>query len=378
MKAEIQTKRKTVKTHTLKLEGNNYTIGQTIGRFILSNPILMKSYTTNFLRFDKTQLKHANELFQRWCPGLKEELEGFSDALHVSLEQIIYYTMTYLHPNCSHIALLPQITQSGHPLLARNYEFNDELEDFTLIKTSVTGKYTHIGTSVLSFGRDDGFNEHGLAVTMSSCGFPVGAGKGMRLPALCGLQFWAVIRTLLENCKTVEESLLYLKEMPIAYNLNLILLDKTGHAALLETLDGKQAVKQIKTGDNKFYLHATNHAHIDEIKAYEPKAMNHSLVRYRTIKENINYKKVITIEELKKLLLNEYPTGLCCHFYKDFFGTTKSMIIDPLDGTIELCWGGRIENGWKRYSIFEPFYSKEEEIEIVIKTAPKELFNFEL
>ncbi|WP_376739045.1 carcinine hydrolase/isopenicillin-N N-acyltransferase family protein [Paenibacillus sp. 598K] len=35
-----------------------------------------------------------------------------------------------------------------------------------LARTSVTGKYTHMGTSTMSFGRDDGFNEHGLAVTI--------------------------------------------------------------------------------------------------------------------------------------------------------------------------------------------------------------------
>ena len=57
---------------------------------------------------------------------------------------------------CSHLALLPSKSSNGHPLIARNYEFNDELEDFQLIKTSVEGKYTHMGTSVLSFGREIG------------------------------------------------------------------------------------------------------------------------------------------------------------------------------------------------------------------------------
>ena len=42
-----------------------------------------------------------------------------------------------------------------------------------MIKTSVTGKYTHMGTSILAAGRDDGINEYGLAVTMTSCGMPV-------------------------------------------------------------------------------------------------------------------------------------------------------------------------------------------------------------
>jgi len=30
------------------------------------------------------------------------------------------------------------------------------------------------------------------------------------------------------------------------------------------------------------------------------------------------------------------------------------MVIDPTDGTIELCWGGQLENGWHKYSIQEP------------------------
>ena len=42
--------------------------------------------------------------------------------------------MTWLTPRCSHLALLPSMTASGHPMTARNYEFNDEAEDFTVIK----------------------------------------------------------------------------------------------------------------------------------------------------------------------------------------------------------------------------------------------------
>lgn len=65
-----------------------------------------------------------------------------------------------------------------------------------LVRTSVTGKYTHMGTSTMSFGRDDDFNEHGLAVTMSACGFPVGAVPFLRAPKVKGLHFWAAIRAL--------------------------------------------------------------------------------------------------------------------------------------------------------------------------------------
>jgi len=146
-------------------------------------------------------------MFDRWCPGLNEEIQGFVEALGVAPVQVIYYSMTCLKPRCSQMVLLPGITKNGHILMARSYEYAYQSDDFTLTSTSVRGKYAHMSSSVLQLGRDEGINEYGLGVTMSSCGFPVGALDGMRKPAIRGLQFWAVIRALLENCKDVGEAL---------------------------------------------------------------------------------------------------------------------------------------------------------------------------
>ena len=67
-------------------------------------------------------------------PGLTKSWPDFADALGCAPEQVLYYGMTWLTPRCSHLALLPSMTASGHPMTARNYEFNDEAEDFTVIK----------------------------------------------------------------------------------------------------------------------------------------------------------------------------------------------------------------------------------------------------
>lgn len=357
----------------MDLKGTNYEIGRILGNTLAACTLENESlpYSSHFGVED---IRMAEKLFDRWCPGLNEELAGFADALHAAPEQIIYYAMTYLRPCCSQIALLPSRTENNHPLLARNYEFNDDAEDFSLIKTSVTGKYAHIGTSVLGFGRDDGFNECGLAVTMSSCGLPVGALKYMRKPALPGLQFWAVIRSLLENCKDTEEALHFLKGMPISYNMNLMLLDKSGTCALVETLDGKTVSKTINTNSEDSHLCATNHAVFRELSSIEPQAMVHSLRRLEYIEEMLKSNPVCSTGTLRKMLLAPYPDGLCCHHYKDYFGTTKSMIIDPVDGTIELCWGGRIENGWQTYRLSDSPGFSEREIELAQKAADPSIF----
>lgn len=362
--------------YTMELSGSSYDIGYSLGSMVREDAQLRALHTAGFDKFDENEAKKASEMFARWCPGLNDELQGFADALEARPAQIVFYAMTYLRPRCSQIALTPGITQCGNPLLARSYEFSHEAEDFTLVRTSVNGKYTHLGTSVLFFGRDDGFNECGLAVTMSSCGFPVGAMPYMRSPKLVGLQFWAVIRALLENCKDVAEALDFMKDMPIAYNMNLMLVDKGGHAALVETLDGRIGVKRIDQSSDDKFLVATNHPVIPELVPYEPQAMRNSLQRYEFIRQSLEGKGSITSENLKELLLGPYPKGLCCHYFEDFFGTTKSMVIDPAGGSIELCWGGRSENGWHRYHINEPLVNGAQDIELKLDRANPALFEF--
>lgn len=371
-----------IQTRTMELSGSSYEIGRQLGKLTAGIPPLKAHHTSGFEGFDDSAVRDAVNLFSRWCPGLNEELQGFADELQITLTNVLYYGMTYLRPNCSHIAIPPTMTESGHLLVARNYEFSHEAEDFTLIKTSVDGKYTHMGTSVLHFGRDDGFNECGLSVTVSSTGFPVGPMKYMRQPKIVGLQFWAVLRSVLENCKDVAEALDFIAEMPIAYNINLMMADKQGNIALFETVDGHSAVMQ-----GTDCLWATNHPVIPAMIPYEPMAMRHSLQRYEWICQELNKKgsldadqekngiQGVTKEQLKCMLLANYPEGLCCHYFKDFFGTTKSMVIelDPAGASIELCWGGQIENGWNKYNINEPLPFMEKQIEISFEQFdPKE------
>lgn len=367
----------TIPVHTLELKGSSYDIGYKLGRIISENTALKEANTRPLDGFGRIEHNEAVELFDEWCPGLSEEIDGFADALKVNTEQIAYYAMTYLLPRCSQMALLPNMTSQNKPLLARNYEFNHQIEDFVLARTSITGKYTHMGTTTMSFGRDDGFNEHGLAVTMSACGFPVGALPFMRAPKIKGLHFWAVIRALLENCKNVEESLHYLKEMPIGCNINLMLLDKNGTAALFETMDGKHATKLIYPDSQEHFLWATNHPVLPQFIQYEPKAAIHSLRRGKWITSQLEGCSAVTKEHLKEMLLSQYPSGLCCHYYEDYFGTTKSMVISPAEGIIELCWGGRVENGWQTFDISQAITEASTIIQISMERADKAIFDYQ-
>lgn len=333
--------------------GSNDDVGYQLGKNAMKNPQFMQALKSDTELFSDVQVTQMNELFDRYCPGLSDELRGFAEAVGTSEKQLCYYAGTCLTPGCSLLAVLPKLTNESHTLVARNYEFTHKIEDFSFGKTKVTGRYAHIGSSSMLFGRSEGINECGLMVGSTSCGLPVGNFAPMRKPGIAGLQFWAVIRSLLENCKNVDEALKSVLEMPIAYNMNLLLADKTGKAILFETFDGAKEWKAIDASTDEQYLHSTNHAHLPKIKQLSPMAMEHSACRYDFINKYMAGAEKLTATDLKSLLLSEYPNGLCCHWYEEFFGTVRSMVFDVTAGTVEVCWGGLAENGWTSYSLKE-------------------------
>ena len=222
------------------LEGSNYEVGRILGSICKKNPAHLNAMRTKEAFLNKNEEIQMYQIFDEFCPGLNEEIQGFADEASTPAIQVLYYAMTYLRPGCSQMAVLPSKTKNGHTILARNYEFGDKMEEMILSTTRINGRYAHIGSSMIQFGRGDGMNEHGLAVSQTSAGLPVGNFEFAAKPAITGLQFWAVIRSVMENCKNVEEAIQWTKQMPIAYNMNMMVADPSGEAALIETFQRRE------------------------------------------------------------------------------------------------------------------------------------------
>lgn len=280
-----------VTARILNLAGSSYEIGYRLGTMISKDAVWRKRYITTTCTMMQNRFEKVNSLLDIWCPGLRDELKGIADALHIEAEELYFYHLTYLVPNCSQIAVCSSVTKEKKPLLARNFEFSNEIEDFTFIKNCVTGKYRHMGTSVLAAGRDDGMNEHGLAFTMTSCGLPVVNLPYMRKPEIEGLQYWVVVRALLENCRNVQEALSYIKDMPIAFHMNMIILDREEHAALVQTFAGKKAIRCITAEDA--LLFTTNHAVLEDFKIWKRVPLSIVCIGIAILKGNCEIKRIL-------------------------------------------------------------------------------------
>lgn len=358
---------KNYKGHFVTLQGSSSEIGKQQGCAVKDlahyHPSVLQSILMPTPSLSKIQLRETFKLLNEFCPGMEDEISSFCEELKVSASQLVYMMSTYLTPGCSLGAILPQKTKDAHTLLLRNYDLSPLLADFRLCDTRVTGKYQHIGFSASWFGRTEGINEEGLCVAFASCGMPTGNYPGMRKPAVKGLQFWAIVRSLLEQCKNVSEAVEVVKEMPTASNMNLLIVDSSGEASLVETFDGKKLVSSSNSVE-KAYLTATNHAHIPEMARLEKGRLKHSVQRYQIMNEFMKNQSSITKEDIKSIMQKEFPLGLAVHNYDEFFGTIHSMIFDLNDKTIDVCFGSPVLNKWISLKVGEPIPYRELDIQI--------------
>lgn len=331
--------------------GTNYEVGTQIGQWVLSNPNLLKQVLLPPNAYPQDKFTKISDLLDTYCQGINEEIRGFSHVIGVSPEQVLFYAMTYLERGCSLMAVLPEKSQSGHTLMARNYDFNNEMEEMCFAYTSIKGKYSYIGSTLNLFGRCDGMNEHGLAVCKASNGLPVGNFEGGQKAGITGFSFWVVIRSILENCKTIQEAIDWTMNAPIGYNINLMIADPTNKIAVLQCIDGHKSYKLLDENSEEAFLSVTNHTLLKELKPYEKITIENSIVRNDKIVEQFTKKKLISKDDIKNLLSTSYPVGLCCHYYKDFFGTLRSMIFDVNEKTIEMTFGSPQVNEWQTFSV---------------------------
>ena len=341
------------------LEGNHYEIGQQQGEFLKANtPEYVEHYTSGNVDLKKLGFDRFEDLqhhYEEFCPGITEELTGLAESLSVKPDKLpMYGSPIYESGNCSQISVLSSATKNGHAYVGRSYEFNQEMNDFRLCTARIKGKTKHIGFSELLLFRDDGMNEHGFCVTFS------GGGTFKTKPTKKGFPFFLIVRSLLDNCKSVAEAIEYIERVPVHGFWNFLLTDKDSNTALVQFFDGTYAIKQINQESAEPYLFAGNHYKLPEMEKYQEFAGDWILVNSKKRCELIestlkNVSPQISKETLRDMLSKEIYDGLSGHYYTDFFGTLFSLIFDLSDLTADVCFGSPTHNEWQKpFSLKDP------------------------
>lgn len=313
------------------LRGSYEQMGRQQGRPLKQIGLTLPPPDQKMLRF----AKQCEGIVGQYAPELLDEIRGLAEAAELDYETLATLTLTAPFepqdvPSCSVVAVTPERTADGRPLVGRNYDFFYDVskEGATTYRTYPEGRYASVGNCDIWVGREDGLNEAGLFVGIASAFLP-----GLKP----GLTFWFIVRFLLDRCATVDEGLEFLGSVPHAGSWTYLLADCSGKAVVVETTVEGIELRYPEDG----LLIMTNHAVCPALAGKETFVPLDSHPRYNRLRELLGGDRLIDAEAVKQALRDH--EGLVCshgaHFPKREFGTLWSVVGRPGERQLDIAEG---------------------------------------
>ena len=277
---------------------SHYEAGLKYGKILAKNNINLP----NKIKISKERENFAKKcipIYKKIFPEIIEEIKGISEALNIDYKSICYflfsmYAFTFEN-KCSALAF----KTDNEIILAKNSDFLIDIEkysDSTYYK--LNNSYSFIGNTTAFIEMEDGINDKGLSCALTFV-YPTKINYGLN----AGM----IIRYILEKCSTLKEALIFLKEIPISSSQNIIIADKNGSIALIESNYDKLEIIENE------YVFTSNHFESETMKKYNTNLNDdiYSHERYNTLKEALkNYKHHLYFS--KNLMSGKY--GFLCQY----------------------------------------------------------------
>ena len=339
-------------------EGTHYEVGRALGAHFKQDAAMLDFLSSPFMGSPELLPAAADKAmmnFEKYCPGLNQEIQGFADETGIQAEKIVFY-YSYLQPSgfCSQAALRTGIGDSSRTYQMRTYDFGWEdapYNQLLLSTTRVKGKAAHIGFALQLFGRYDGMNEEGLSITTTSGRIrPDMSGEGFVFPG--------AVRAVLDGCATAREAVSLLRSMPIFDYRNFLVSDRHGSMALIEVAGTHKEINYLDAAkaDPRQLMVSANHYTLPSMQRHNLQLMHNSRARYELMQASLSQESETqdTLAVMKQLMGQSLPHGISCHHYSEGFGTMWSMICDNAAREAHICFGTPEINPWRTFGFGGP------------------------
>ncbi len=298
-----------------RLKGSHYDMGLHYGEILRSSGVNINeaiTLTDEQIRFGKETLP----IYEKYIPELLQEVKGLAEGSKVPFEAMFTWLASMYGFGDIHGCTCFAFHDENQIVLCRNSDMYPELKKTSeSVLYRANGKHILLGNSTSFVQLEDGINEHGLAVGMNFL---------LTRNYKPGLNTGFVIRAILETCKTTEEAISFIKSVPLCSTQNIILADKTGDLAVVESSPTKIVVRR-----SKDYLISANHFVCEEMQG------EHANPETNWYRSNDRYETVQTalvMQNKDKEFAMELASGkhgfICQYEKKMHFDTLWSSVYD--------------------------------------------------
>lgn len=236
-----------------RFRGNHYEIGFHWGSLLASHKNIILDNVPYPITEERMQFADACiPIYEKFFPEILEEIKGLADGQKCSLKklQAFLLSMYAMPPACSCSCFA--VSNENHILLGRNSDFLTALEktNLNVIYNFTSNSYSFTGNTTSFIEIEDGINEKGLAVGLTSI-YPPAVKPGFNAGLL--------LRFFLEKCQTTEEVIYRAKNLPISSAQTFTVADTSGDIAVLECYCN--GIEVIQPAAMKNYVCATNLFH---------------------------------------------------------------------------------------------------------------------
>ncbi|MBK5112133.1 MAG: hypothetical protein KGD59_04470 [Candidatus Heimdallarchaeota archaeon] len=330
----------------IKFKGSYYDIGFNNGKQLIAEK--EKGFPPKFSQENLEKSKAYEKELKKFTPDLLEELRGVADGCGVDYQKILAFEFTPYRnePQCLVFCITGKHTKSGKPLFVRNHEWLEE--DSTSLRVMNVKPNNKLASYGFTFcwslsSRYGGINEAGLAISGATASFQYTSP---------GVMVNAAIRWILDNFKTTEEAVKFIKEMPKVWGMNYLIIDRNGTIAKLETHKEKTIVNYPKDFDMVTMTYESA-----EMRKLNPNESANKLELFDIRKKFLDNwfaenKGSITEESIYEIL-RDCENKLHYHIKapNGTYGTCWSWIVSPKSDTALISLGPPCKNEFSQYTI---------------------------
>lgn len=306
-------------------KGSHYEMGFTWGRRLHAFGICLLDNIPFEITEEYRSFSHAcRPFYQKYFPQILEEIHGIAQGNQCSetdLEAVLfgmYCIMPSTH--CSCMAL-----RNEHGVwFGRNSDFLTCIEKLymnTIYRFS-DDRYDFTGNTTAFVEMEDGVNEHGLTIGLTSV-YPKAIYPGLNAGML--------LRLMLETCKTIDDAIQLLKHVEIASSQTFTLMDASGDIACIECCNDAMHIDRPQ--GEVAAVCATNRFHSEEMRAYRIDIEDDWFAkeRYETMRVKLTEDVAdMQMADIQRLLSGDY--GFLCQYDRTTGkDTVWSCIIDRRD-----------------------------------------------